>query len=362
MNAVYSLPRRGWSIAQALGQGDARRRRARQQTVQRLRARTGPLTRVLPDAGHGAGRRACSRTAPTRSERSARSTASTSTSACSARSGCGTSIRWSAASAITPIEIAVAREELRLLAGDRGADARHGALLPEEHATPHQLKDAPGGEAYPDQGQGQARRAARSSSPSAARAATRASCPPPAPALDPGGCAGPGYLDCWNNYWAWTKTDEFKQRDAEIVLRRRLPRRTTTSRPTLRVPVTLLETNACSPLATNAICGQHLGQLLLDSPTRSCRRSGTITVHHPFTGEPQRVLQMPAGGRGYTRPPSLISVWSTAPFLLNNSRRAVRPEPVGRGAHAARSRTPSSRCSGPRSATRTPCSATRCRA
>jgi hypothetical protein len=28
---------------------------------------------------------------------------------------------------------------------------------------------------------------------------------------------------------------------------------------------------------------------------------------------------MPAGGRGYTRVPSLISIWSTAPFLLNNS-------------------------------------------
>ena len=28
---------------------------------------------------------------------------------------------------------------------------------------------------------------------------------------------------------------------------------------------------------------------------------------------------LPAGGRGYTRVPSLISVWSTAPFLLNNS-------------------------------------------
>jgi hypothetical protein len=28
---------------------------------------------------------------------------------------------------------------------------------------------------------------------------------------------------------------------------------------------------------------------------------------------------MPAGGRGYTRPPSLISLWSTAPYLLNNS-------------------------------------------
>ena len=41
-------------------------------------------------------------------------------------------------------------------------------------------------------------------------------------------------------------------------------------------------------------------------------------MHDPFTGEP-RPYQMPAGGRGYTRPPSLISLWSTAPFLLNNS-------------------------------------------
>src|SRR5260370_17197646 len=28
---------------------------------------------------------------------------------------------------------------------------------------------------------------------------------------------------------------------------------------------------------------------------------------------------MPAGGRGYTRRPSLVSLWSTGPFLLNNS-------------------------------------------
>jgi hypothetical protein len=28
---------------------------------------------------------------------------------------------------------------------------------------------------------------------------------------------------------------------------------------------------------------------------------------------------MPAGGRGYTRVPSLISIWSTAPFQLNNT-------------------------------------------
>jgi hypothetical protein len=53
---------------------------------------------------------------------------------------------------------------------------------------------------------------------------------------------------------------------------------------------------------------------------------GTITVHNPFTGEP-RSYQMPAGGRGYTRPASLISVWSTAPFLLNNSVGTFNPSP-----------------------------------
>ena len=56
------------------------------------------------------------------------------------------------------------------------------------------------------------------SSPNAARAAIRASCRTPPPGLDPDGCAGPDYLDCWNRYWAWTKTDEFKSKMREIVL------------------------------------------------------------------------------------------------------------------------------------------------
>ena len=36
---------------------------------------------------------------------------------------------------------------------------------------------------------------------------------------------------------------------------------------------------------------------------------------------------MPAGGRGYTRVPSLISLWSTAPFLLNNTVGPFDPSP-----------------------------------
>jgi hypothetical protein len=36
---------------------------------------------------------------------------------------------------------------------------------------------------------------------------------------------------------------------------------------------------------------------------------------------------MPAGGRGYTRPASLVSLWSTAPFLLNNAVGDFNPSP-----------------------------------
>jgi hypothetical protein len=41
-------------------------------------------------------------------------------------------------------------------------------------------------------------------------------------------------------------------------------------------------------------------------------------VQDPYTGKASQ-YRMPAGGRGYTRVPSLISVWSTAPLLLNNT-------------------------------------------
>jgi hypothetical protein len=57
---------------------------------------------------------------------------------------------------------------------------------------------------------------------------------------------------------------------------------------------------------------------------------GTITWYDPYTGAPN-TYQMPAGGRGYTRPPSLVSLWSTAPFLLNNSVGQFSPDPSVQG-------------------------------
>jgi hypothetical protein len=93
----------------------------------------------------------------------------------------------------------------------------------------------------------------------------------------------------------------------------------------LRVPVTLLQTNACSPLATNAV-ESNIWDNFSSRTYKDLPSVGTITVYDPFTGE-ARPYTMPANGRGYTRPASLISVWSTAPFLLNNSVGTFNPEP-----------------------------------
>ena len=130
------------------------------------------------------------------------------------------------------------------------------------------------------------------------------------------GCIGPDYLKCWNDYWAYTKTPEFKAAMLEIVNKPDFLDDNFLSNE-VRVPVTLLETNACSPLATNAIAGDiwdnFSSQSYKDLPS-----VGNVTVHDPYTYQPKEYT-MPAGGRGYTRPASLISLWSTAPFLQNNS-------------------------------------------
>lgn len=84
-----------------------------------------------------------------------------------------------------------------------------------------------------------------------------------------------------------------------------------------RIPVTELGTNACSPLATNAIAG-NIWDNFSSQTYKQLPAVGTFIVHDPLTGD-EREYEMPGGGRGYTRVPSLISLWSTAPFLLNNS-------------------------------------------
>ena len=131
-----------------------------------------------------------------------------------------------------------------------------------------------------------------------------------------GTCNGPGYLDCWSRYWAWTKTDDFKKRMRDKVKDPDFLKDNYLSTE-FRVPVTLLETNACSPLGRNAL-RDNIWDNFSSESYKQLPSVGTVTVQNPFTGADLR-FSMPAGGRGYTRPPSLISLWSTAPFLQNNT-------------------------------------------
>jgi hypothetical protein len=187
----------------------------------------------------------------------------------------------------------------------------------------HRLADAPGGEAYLTKDATVLRRGKRVFAETCARCHS-SKIPAPAPGLDPGGCAGPGYLDCWNEYWRWTKTADFKRKMTDIVMADDFLKDNYLSTE-LRVPVTLLETNACSPLATNALRGDIWDNFSSQS-YKELPSVGKVTVHHPVTGQAWE-YEMPAGGRGYTRPPSLISLWSTAPFLLNNSLGLFDPSP-----------------------------------
>ena len=216
---------------------------------------------------------------------------------------------------ITPIPIATAqRNSAYWQATEQGTPDMARFFL--HAAQPDRLADAPGGAAFLDADAETLERGRTVFADTCARCHS-SKLPTPIPAgADLGGCAGPGYLNCWNRYWAWTHTDEFKGKMRAIVAAPDFLEGNYLSTEA-RVPVTLLQTNACSPLATNALAGNIWNDFSSDS-YKSLPSVGTVTVHDPFTGAPHPYV-MPAGGRGYTRPPTLISLWSTAPFLLNNS-------------------------------------------
>jgi hypothetical protein len=224
--------------------------------------------------------------------------------------------------AITPIQIAVARKNSAYWKATE-AQTPNMALFFLKTTAPHKLKDAPGGEGYLTKDGAQLTRGKIVFAERCARCHS-SKLPTPAIGLDPHGCAGSGYLSCWNKYWQWTKTEEFKQEMRKIVLADDFLENNVLSTD-MRVPVTLLETNACSPLATNAIAG-NIWDNFSSQSYKDLPSVGSITVHHPVTGEPH-TYNMPAGGVGYTRVPSLVSLWSTAPFFVNNSLGRFDPSP-----------------------------------
>jgi hypothetical protein len=223
---------------------------------------------------------------------------------------------------ITPIEISVARDKSSYWNATE-AQTPYMAQFLLKSAIPHHLSEAPGGDKYLTRDAAVLTRGKIIFAERCARCHS-SKAPEIAPALDPGGCAGANYLDCWKRYWEWTKTDDYKQQMRKLVLADDFIENNYLSND-LRIPVTLLETNACSPLATNALAGDIWDNFSSKS-YKDLPSVGSVTVYHPVTGAPSSYV-MPAGGRGYIRPASLISIWSTAPFLQNNSVGRFDPSP-----------------------------------
>jgi hypothetical protein len=84
-----------------------------------------------------------------------------------------------------------------------------------------------------------------------------------------------------------------------------------------RYPITKIQTNAARACATNAMRG-HIWANFSSETYKNLPSVGTIKVWNPFTNA-EEDFKMEGGGPGYYRTPSLISVWSSAPLLHNNS-------------------------------------------
>jgi len=141
-------------------------------------------------------------------------------------------------------------------------------------------------------------------------------------------CVGEGYLSCWNNYWNYTTSNlDYLNKMEKIVMEPDFLENNYLSTD-LRIPVDLLGVQVCSSIATNAIKG-NIWDDFSSSSYKSLPNIRQVQVHVPNeTGEAfeGRYVSLPGGGRGYIRPPSLISIWSTAPFFNNNTLGPFRYE------------------------------------
>ena len=225
---------------------------------------------------------------------------------------------------ITPIAIATAEKNSSYWKATE-AGTYDTALFFLKAAQPDRLKDAPGGPDYLKSDPAVLAHGKDVFADTCARC--HSSKAPPLPAdlnLDAKACAGANYMACFKRYWSYTQTDAYKASMRRVVQAPDFLQGNYLSTDA-RVPATLLRTNACSPLATNAL-GGNIWDNFSSQSYKELPSVGTITITNPLTGEPMPYA-MPAGGRGYTRVPSLISVWSTAPYLLNNSVGTFSTDP-----------------------------------
>ncbi len=216
---------------------------------------------------------------------------------------------------ITPFKISVAEENSAYWRATE-LQTPDVALFFLASARPDLLQNAPDGKRYLNDPPGQIQRGKVVFAENCARCHSSKLPEKSFTFFPDNGCNGPNYLQCFKHYWNWTKTGEFKRQMRAIVLQDDFLDDNYLSNE-LRIPITLVESNACSTLATNAI-RDNIWNDFSSSSYKALPSVGEILVHHPVTGQPYRYA-MPAGGLGYIRVPSLVSLWSQAPFLLNNT-------------------------------------------
>lgn len=96
-----------------------------------------------------------------------------------------------------------------------------------------------------------------------------------------------------------------------------------------RHSVAKLKSNASRAAGTNAKRG-HIWDSFSSDTYKNLPQVEPIEVFNPYTGQNER-FQIEGGGPGYYRTPSLISVWSSAPFLHNNSLGKFTGDPSVQG-------------------------------
>ena len=216
---------------------------------------------------------------------------------------------------ISPIPIATAQKNSTYWQATE-AGTPNTALFFLKAAQPDRLKSAPGGDKYLTEDAATLEQGKNVFADTCARChSSKGPMPPPEVKFTPQ-CQGAGYLDCFKRYFAWTQTDGYKTEMRKVVQAPDFLEGNYLSSDA-RIPVTLLRTNLCSPLATNALSGNIWDNFSAQS-YKQLPSVGTVTLSDPYTGASVPYV-MPAGGRGYTRVPSLISLWSTGPYLLNNT-------------------------------------------
>jgi mono/diheme cytochrome c family protein len=231
---------------------------------------------------------------------------------------------------ITSITIATARENSAFWRATE-AGTPNTALFFLKAAQPDRLATAPGGDAY------LASDAALVGAGKLVFADTCARCHSSKQPKAPDGlaltdAAGPDYMTHFRDWWRWTQTPGFKTQMRAFVAKPDFLTGNFLSTD-VRIPQTLLRTNMCSPLATNALRG-NIWDNFSSETYKNLPSVGAATYQDPFTGA-YRVYPMPAGGRGYTRPPSLVSLWASAPYLLNNTVGHFNGDPSVKGRMAA---------------------------